>query len=186
MVTHCAATRNVAVAGRCVAAGRCVVVDHSAAVDRCAEAGRDAAADHFVVLVPQIEAFHDVVLVEIPVALNVAQSAVRKSSWVDRVARAPCEVPGVAQDVAQVAVRLVVQIVAQVVFPETTQASRVVRCVAHSAVHCVVRCVARDCCAAAGSPLPADRAGVSQLLPAAWVAQNDHRAVPDVPQAGLT
>jgi hypothetical protein len=110
-------------------------------------AGLDAAADHFVALALQIGAFHDVALVEIRVALNVARSvvpnAVRRFSSVD--------FRSVALAVAPVAARLVVQIAAQVVIPETTQASQVVRCAA--------RCVARDCCAV-GSLLPAGRAGV--------------------------
>lgn len=81
-------------------------------------AGRYAAADRFVVLALQIVVFHDVVLVEIRVALNVARSAVpnavRRFSWDDFRSLAP--------DVAPVAVRVVVQIAAQVVAPETTQA----------------------------------------------------------------
>ena len=135
MVTRCAATRHA------------VVVDRSAEAGRCVVAGLDAAADHFVGLALQIGAFHDVALVEIRVALNVARSvvpnAVRRFSSVD--------FRSVALAVAPVAARLVVQIAAQVVIPETTQASQVVRCAA--------RCVARDCCAA-GSLLPAGRAGV--------------------------
>ena len=87
-------------------------------VDRSAEVGLDAAADHFVVLALHIGAFHDVALVEIRVALNVARSAVPnavRKSWLD-------DFRYVALAVAQVAVRLVVQIAARVAIPETTQA----------------------------------------------------------------
>lgn len=174
MVTRCAATRNAAV-DRCVVVDHSGVADHSAEVDHSAEAGRcvvvgrGAAADHFVVLVLHIVAFHDVARVEIRVALNVARTAalnvVRKFSWGD--------FRSVALAVARVA--------AQVVIPETTRASQVVRCAAHSAA----RCVAEDCCAAAGSLLPAVRAGVSQLLPASPAAHSDP-ADPAVLQAHLT
>ena len=129
MVTRCAATRNAAV-DRCVVADHCAVADRSAAVDHCAAvgrfaevdhyvvAGRDAAADRFVELALHIVAFHDVVLVGIRVALNVARSvapnAVRTFLWGDFRSEAPT--------VAPVAVRLLAQIAALVVIPETTQA----------------------------------------------------------------
>ena len=165
MVTRCAATRHA------VVVDRCVVADHSAAAGRCVVVGLDAAADHFVGLALQIGAFHDVALVEIRVALNVARSvvpnAVRRFSSVD--------FRSVALAVAPVAARLVVQIAAQVVILETTRASQVVRCAAHSAARC----------AAAGSLLPAVRAGVSQLLPASPAAHSDP-ADPVVLQAHLT
>jgi len=164
---------------RCVVVGRCVVADHSAAVDhsavvgRCVVVGLDAAADRFGARVLQIVVFHDVALVEIRAALNVARSgvpnAVRKFSWGD--------FRSVALAVAQVAARLVVQIAAQVVIPEMTQASQVVRYAAHS--------VARDCYAAAGFLSPAGHAGVSPLLPASPAAHSDP-ADPAVLQAGLT
>jgi hypothetical protein len=161
------------VADRCVVVGRCVVADHSAAVDRSAVVGLDAAADRFGARVLQIVAFHDVALVEIHAALNVARSgvpnAVRKFSWGD--------FRSVALDVAPVAARLVVQIAAQVAILETTQASQVVRYAAHS--------VARDCYAAAGFLSPAGHAGVSPRLPASPAAHSDP-ADPAVLQAGLT
>ena len=163
MVTRYAVTRHAAEEDRFVevdhsaavdrssAVGHCVVVDRSAEVGRCVVVGRDAAAARFVVLALHIGAFHDVALVEIHAALNVARNAVpnvvlnaaRRFLWGD--------FRSVALAVAPVAARLVVQIAAQVVIPETTQASQVVRCAA--------RCVARDCCAV-GSLLPAGRAGV--------------------------
>jgi hypothetical protein len=100
VVTRYAATRNAAVAGRCVAG------DRSAAVDHCAEVGRYAAADHFVALV-EIRAALDV-------ARSVVPNVVRRSSWGDFRFVVPA--------VARVAVRVVVQIAAQVVIPEMTQA----------------------------------------------------------------
>ncbi len=140
-MTRCAATRHA------VAADHSAAADRSAAAGRCVVVGLDAAADRFVARALQIVVFHDVALVEIRVALNVARSvvpnAVRRFSSVD--------FRSVALAVAPVAARLVVQIAAQVVIPETTQASQVVRCAA--------RCVAQDCCAA-GSLLPAGHAGV--------------------------
>ena len=91
-----------------------MVADHCAEAGRYVVVGRYAAAGRFVVPALQIVVFHDVVLVEIRVALNVARSAapnaVRRFSWDDFRSLAP--------DVAPVAV----QIAAQVVAPETTQA----------------------------------------------------------------
>jgi hypothetical protein len=152
------------------AVDRSAAVDHSAAVGRCV-VGLDVAVGRCVARALQIGAFHGVALVEIRVALSVARSAapnaVRKFSWGD--------FRSVARDVAQVAARLVVQIAARVVIPEMTQASQVARCAA--------RYVARDCCAA-GSLLPAGRAGVSALPRASSGAHS--AADPAVLQAGLT
>ncbi len=161
MVTRCAATRN-------------APVDRCAEVDRSEEAGRYAVADRGVVVgrcaaaALHIVAFHDVVLVEIRVALNVARSAV------------PNAVPNVVRrfwwdDFRSAALAVApVQVAAQVVFPETMRASQVVRCAAHSA--------AEDCCAA-GFRSPVGRAAVSQLLPASTVAREP--AAPEFLQAVL-
>ena len=114
MVTRCAATRNAAVADRCVVADHSAAVDRSAEAGRCVVVGRGAAVDRFVARALRIGAFHDVARVGIRVALNVARSAalsaVRKFSWGD--------FRSAALAVAPVAVR----VVALLVFPETTRA----------------------------------------------------------------
>ena len=167
MVTRHAATQHAA------------VVDHSAAAGRSAEADRsavvvlDAAADHFVALVGIRVVLNGAQSVARSVARSVvlngarsaARSAVRKFSWGD--------FRSVALAVALVAV----QVSALLVFQEKTRVSQVARCVAHS--------VARGCYAAAGSLLPAVRAGVFQLLPASPAA-HIYPADPAVLEARLT